>query len=1059
MRAKYDLFLKNKFTSRTRALCICLLLLNFTTAFAADDAEHSVFRNRLYKLRHIAAKDAGRFLADMNIGNQIKIMSNNSMMISSDDPADLTRASSILELIDSRDPYTMEVLTDSPNFEKIPSIEKIEAKLAYLSVGTFRNPPSDKTKKLAIIDMHGTKLIAIAPPEYIQNIKEIIKPPEGEKDILDDLEEKIDEQQRKVTAKKPKTELIYEDDRSEKDIASTDKASVSHKVDLKRDTEKSEKLDIPFSTAEPLDMPQGEKELELTLTLPEKVEVITLLELVGKQLGLNYIYDAKEIRGDIMLKVHDGKIKVKDTYALLESVLRFRGFVMTRRGNLVSIVPSAKALQFDPVLRRTGDEIQPGDVIVTTVFKLENISTQTAQNLLQGLKLGMTFNPIAETKTLIVTGYAYRMKRIEQILKMADVAGKPLNIRYRQLRYTVADDIAPRVQTLAGKLGTIAISIAAAPVAPPKKVARGRTPPRPPTPKAAAPGETGVYLETDPRTNRIIMIGKKADLDIIDGLIDILDIEKLDRRTIKEYEIQYVDPIEVLETLKEVGVISTVPSSGSRSLRSRPSSRISRTATAKPSTSAATEDGDPLTDEPQISILQATNSLLINATAEQHDAIAKIISHVDRQLDRASTPYVVYQLENQDPEELEGILTQLIERTKKETRSRDPKAQTKATASTSAPGMFEDDIYVIADPATYSLIVYADKKNQQWISDMIEQLDQYRSQVLLDVTLVEISKDDAFQFDLEVLGRREGFTQGGSFDSTSASGIASSLNSSEWGKNIIEGAFNSSAVGKTFTAFYSDRHIQALLKTVDKKGYGRIMARPSILVKDNEEGKISTTNIIYVAEERSNIVGGGGTTSAVTSTDITFKDYDSGIDLTITPHITSKALLQLAIELKRKDFIPGDAFVEISSVDASTIPPKTITRKVPKPLDTVESNISTVATIPDGATIILGGIEKITQNKEVSKVPILGDIPLIGLLFRGIDKSDTQTKLYVFVKAHIIEPADALTGYSDIERISNKKRRAYEAAEARFQGLQSIPGIDPEPMDPLQVLEEDEPIK
>ena len=59
----------------------------------------------------------------------------------------------------------------------------------------------------------------------------------------------------------------------------------------------------------------------------------------------------------------------------------------------------------------------------------------------------------------------------------------------------------------------------------------------------------------------------------------------------------------------------------------------------------------------------------------------------------------------------------------------------------------------------------------------------------------------------------------------------------------------------------------------------------------------------------------------------------------------------------------------------------------------------------------------------------------------------------------IIEPADALTGYSDIERISLKKRRAYEEAERKFQGLQSIPGIKPAPMDPLNILEDDEPIK
>ena len=81
MRSKYDLFIKNKLSRRTGALAVCLLLLTFTTALAANDADHSVFRNRLYKLKHITAEDAGRFLVDMNVGDQIKVMSNNSMML------------------------------------------------------------------------------------------------------------------------------------------------------------------------------------------------------------------------------------------------------------------------------------------------------------------------------------------------------------------------------------------------------------------------------------------------------------------------------------------------------------------------------------------------------------------------------------------------------------------------------------------------------------------------------------------------------------------------------------------------------------------------------------------------------------------------------------------------------------------------------------------------------------------------------------------------------------------------------------------------------------------
>jgi general secretion pathway protein D len=1075
-------FSGSKICAAVITLCTCWIML---TASAAEDQSFAVFRNRLYKLKHISATDAGMFLVDLKIGNQIMVMSDNSMMISSDVPSDLTKASSILEVIDSPEPFVLRTLAQISDFQTIPSVEQIEEKIPYMAIGTFNNPPADDSRPKAIIDMHETNFVAIAGPDYIQNIKETIgilqypNKPVPEKPSIEEelyaakkeleelknqmaqpsaptigyvsedllLDELSKDQQQMNTYESPETitpqpQLVFQSD-----SPSQEKVSVSQEVQIGKDDssqtppEELEQQQPEVTNINSPEMPDAEKELELTLTLPEKVEILSLLELVGKQLGLNYIYDPKEIKGEIMLKVHDGKIKVKDTYALLESVLKFRGLVMTRRGNLVTIVPGAKALEFDPVLRTGTEDIQLGDVVATTVFRLNNISTKSAQDLLTSMKLGTTFNAIPETGTLIVTGYAYRMERIEKILKLVDVPGKPLNIRMRQINYIVAEGLAPKIKTLAEKLGTVSISVSApAPKTPATKTTRPSRTPRTPTKTtpSATKQQKGVYLEVDERTNRILMVGTEEELNIVDSLIDILDIEKQDFRSIREYEIQHVDPIVILETLNEIGIISTAPARSTRSSRSRPSAGSKTTAAAITATAG---DQNPLTEEPQISILEATHSMLINATPEQHDAIAKIIAHVDRRLDRTSTPYVVYQLENQDPVELEEVLTKLIEKTKVEAiKSSDPKAQTKATSISQS----EENIYIIADPATYSLIVYADKKNQQWISDIITELDQYRSQVLLDVTLVEIQKDDEFKFDLDIISRSGGFNQGGSMDSGA---VNSSLSADQWGPTILEAGFNSAAELTSFTAFYADRHIQALLETVDKKGYGRILARPSILVKDNEEGKIGTTETIYVAEEKSNVVGGGSTNPAVTTTDISFKSYDSGIDLLITPHITSKDLLQLAIELKRKDFKDRtDNSVKIGD------------KTIPKPLDTVESNVLTVATIPDGATIILGGIEKISQNKGVSKVPFLGDIPLVGMLFRGVSDSDIQTRLYVFVKAHIIEPSDALTGYSDIERISQKKRRSYEEAEARFQGLQFIPGVDPDPMDPLRILEDDEPL-
>jgi type II secretory pathway component GspD/PulD (secretin) len=155
----------------------------------------------------------------------------------------------------------------------------------------------------------------------------------------------------------------------------------------------------------------------------------------------------------------------------------------------------------------------------------------------------------------------------------------------------------------------------------------------------------------------------------------------------------------------------------------------------------------------------------------------------------------------------------------------------------------------------------------------------------------------------------------------------------------------------------------------------------------------------------------------------------------------------LEIELDRTDFLKGDTTTSVGGVT------------YPKPLDKTSSNVNTWSIVPSGATIILGGIETINQGKTNYKVPLLGDIPLVGLLFRGINQADTQSKLYIFVKANIIQAGDELTGKSDIERISQKKRQAFENDESRFQGLDSIPGIKPNPVHPKKVLEDDEYIQ
>jgi type II secretory pathway component GspD/PulD (secretin) len=126
------------------------------------------------------------------------------------------------------------------------------------------------------------------------------------------------------------------------------------------------------------------------------------------------------------------------------------------------------------------------------------------------------------------------------------------------------------------------------------------------------------------------------------------------------------------------------------------------------------EARESIVGEPQVVVVEPTNSLLVNATAEQHVQIATIISYVDSEMQEEEIPYKIYPLENQSPEHLATILEPLVQETVLDKEGKIEQVVKKQ----------EDQITIVPDPNTFSLIVYASKKNQVWIGDLIERLDK-----------------------------------------------------------------------------------------------------------------------------------------------------------------------------------------------------------------------------------------------------------------------------------------------------------------------------------------------
>jgi type IV pilus assembly protein PilQ len=213
-------------------------------------------------------------------------------------------------------------------------------------------------------------------------------------------------------------------------------------------------------------------------------------------------------------------------------------------------------------------------------------------------------------------------------------------------------------------------------------------------------------------------------------------------------------------------------------------------------------------------------------------------------------------------------------------------------------------------------------------------------------------------------------------------------------------------------AFFDEDTIFATLEALQTDGKSRVTSMPRVLVNDNEQGSI--TNQREEPTTRTTIPVGSDTPI------IEFKDYVSaGTKLQITPHISEGDYLKLEIQLD------VDSFDGRGS--ANVPPPKSV------------NNVNTIVNVPDGKYIVLGGLTTRTESTTVNKVPLLGDIPLVGLLFRNVSKADNEAVLYVFVKADIVQDEN----FADLDNLSEIYRQRLRENEREYHREQDlIPGVE-----------------
>ncbi|MGE5295213.1 MAG: secretin N-terminal domain-containing protein [Solirubrobacterales bacterium] len=1008
---------------------------------------------RVITLKEISPQKAQSYLSSLRLGETSAAPEGNAVVVRGA-ASDLYRAGVLLDLVDTREEFCIEPLTSASNAASLPANSRTAEALGNIAIGTFADPPQPGERTRAIIDVHGSFVVAVIPVRVQKDFLAFLKSSVA---VTPSQQTTATPAPQGISGETPGTEPpmpapSHLDQSSETTQQQETPIGVSSAAAAGSSTEPNacssaecppvkETASQPPAkqTYDPIPLPNGDDVLQLDL--PDEVELSQLLDLAAEYLHIDYMCEQEKIQGQtVSLRLHgklQGDIRVKDLYPLLESVLKFKGFAMTRhKDNIVTIVPLADALQADPTLMDpNGTSLAAGDMVVTRVFELRHISPSSAMNLLDNMKVSVASSAIDETRSLIVTCYAHRMERIQRLIEMVDRPGRPKEFRYRELQHTTATALYKKVEMLALELQTSPLQIVPMNLRFPAQPAQMSVDSSSTEPlqvinnvpfnsgsDSASAGPRAVYLDADERTNRLLMVGLPEELATVEKIIDALDVAQQDLRAFKSYEIKHVDAEEVRKQLVDFDLIEDKKVTAAQVVADVNLDPAAAQAAAKPVKHGTADPADPL--KPQASVLVASNTLLVNATSVQHVRIAHVIDYVDTETRQESIPYEIYFLENQNPEHMAEVLRQLLQESVEDKEGKIEKVVRRA----------DEEIVIVPDQNTFSLIVYASRKNQEWVRKLIRTLDKRRPQVLIDATLVEIRKDDEFNYDLEMAAGLPDLTstsgQTGQFMADKNTTVTDKLQSAGRSQFAEFQVKSGKGVG-----FYADEHIQALLTAVQSKNYGRVLAKPKVLVNDNEKGNIKTADTTYVVKKSSVPVTNGtaGTDSTLIETAVTYEPYEAGITLEITPHISDGDLLRLDVQLTRSDFT--------STSDE-------------KPPDQTSSNVGTVVTVPDGSTIILGGMLKLNQNKGGSKVPILGDLPLIGGLFRSIDNSDVQRMLYIFVRAQVIRPADmSENNLEDLKQISNENREAFEKHEQEFQDYQTWPGVKSKTVSPPRVLD------
>ena len=379
-----------------------------------------------------------------------------------------------------------------------------------------------------------------------------------------------------------------------------------------------------------------------------------------------------------------------------------------------------------------------------------------------------------------------------------------------------------------------------------------------------------------------------------------------------------------------------------------------------------------------------TNSVLVSGDELERARIRKLVEHLDTPLEQSGNVKVIY-LEYAQAADIAEVLTRVMQNIERLDGPEGSKASSKNNSAT-----------IEADEGTNALIITANTGEMAAIENVIHRLDIRRAQVLVEAIIVEMEVTDGQDLGVQWLFADQSGAFGSNINAANAraSTIAEAVlpeDSSDDDINLgtLAGALASTAGTTLGWGQISDSLTMAvILNALEEQSNANILSTPSLLTLDNQEAYITVgQNVPFVTGSYTNTgTGGDGAQNPFQ----TIERENVGITLTVTPHINEG------------DSVVLDISQEVSSLSGLTA--------VASDLITNERKNQTKVLAQDNRVVVLGGLIKDDVQEGNQKVPLLGDIPFLGRLFRSDAVQVTKTNLLIFIRPTIIRDDEQLAG-------------------------------------------------